>query len=333
MTDDRAFPFVSKAVLDLIGAEESILADRESGDILAEAYESVTSPEERDRVESVLKQLSTGVADSADHIDTAPEESIYPVLEAVTEELAANRVSLEFTHSFDATVDPLQAALYSAIETSDVEPLLDTLPETSVEPHLEEGMNHLREGTPSGATTTFRRALEESIEDDVGIASRVLLAWAAFLEGNDDRAKELVAECLQQNESNWMATYIALGVRDEQPERVRAGYFTPEVYLRVLADCPADWTVEVSMETGTESEPGLTTIGDTLGYVPVPRLAPETTFHLTFEGRLPRGPIISSYYLALGLIDTRLDSIETADVIFESGPETTETDERLRFRR
>lgn len=312
---------VLNALRDVAGGQ-AVLADAESRELVADAFEAAAHEAERHR-------FRERVAGAEGHLDEETGDFADAIAGSVLEELADRGTEATLVHEASLSVPVREAAVYAFMTSRDPAALADLSLPAAVRERVDEGATALADGDPEAAADAFERAVDESGAGDGGVATRVLAAFAHHLAGADPAAMHLVEETLHLDTRVWTAKLVGYAADHRYPEKFREGKLGSRVFFRWTTEVPADATVTVSVgPAGGEAEP-LTGRDECM---PLPRLWPETTVRVEVTGELPDLPTIESYYVATGVVDLEVFEVRSVENVLLSGPETADADERVRFR-
>lgn len=316
---------VLNALIDLY-ADETVVLDGDSERRLREVVDAVTSPDERSVIREEVDRLSR--LEEGESADLVPE--LYRFVEGVTDGLAERGYSITVRHEYRQQLPPLDAHVYSFVNTGDVRRLRALELDPAVEDPLVEGMDLLEEGADERARSTFSAAVDRAAEHTEEVAARIVAGWGYFRTGDDDAALEHVRDALELEDSSWAARVVGAAVKRDENDFIRSGKKSAGIILR--------WVVSESADTSTLTELGGRSDGEEMAWTAVDhlqghafldRVHPETWLRFTLRGTLPEFPRLQVYFLGLGVYDNEMDYIETVIDRFGTGPHNTGSVERI----
>lgn len=326
---DPAQTVVFNGLIDLF-AEDTIVLDADSAERLHRVVETVMTPEERDATRAELIRLAD--VEAGESVDLDPE--VHRFVEAVTAELADEGYSVSVRHEYQQDIPPLDAHLYTFLNTGDVEQLQSLDLDPSVEEALFEGADALETGSVDRAREEFSTAVDRATDRTEVVVSRVLAGWGYFLAGGDDPALDHVRAALDQEDSSWVARIVGAAVRRDEDDFIRSGEKSIGIVLRWDVDEPEDTSTRVAIGGRTEgNEVTWEEVSHVGGHAFVDRIYPDMRLRFTLRGDLPAFPGLRMYFLGFGIYDAEMDYIESVIDRFGTGPHNQGSVERVTIER
>lgn len=323
---------VLNGLADVVDEERAVLADEETRRILDDAYRSVTTPADRSACERALESARDGSEDAAGGPDgaSADEQTLTDAVLATVEELEARDASLTVDHEVPLGLDERPVRVHRFFATRDGAVLAPLADDDRVADAFERGAAAARDGEMAAAAAAFEEGIEAGGDAGVGVAARVLAAWASHRAGDDEAALERVREALRRDADAWDARLVGVAADHSSPEWFREGRLASEAYLRVRTAIPDGATVEAGVVDDADGSVDWLD-GDPSGYL-VPRLPLAGRLRLRFRGPPDGLPSLHAYYLAVGVVEPESMRPRTVEDTLLDGPLTASASERLRIR-
>lgn len=303
--------------------------DAESQRNLEAVVDHVATPDERATASDELDRLVN--LESGEWADVSPE--LYQHVIDVFDQLSEEGYSISVVHEYRQQITPLDAHLYSYLNTHDHQRLesLDLTPAV---------MDRIREGTElleeehEAACAAIDAAVDASETETDELVSRIVAGWASFLSGDDETALTHAEQALELEQGSWLAHVVGTSVNRNQGDLIRSRKKSVGVVLR--------WSATGSERTSTRAELGKKDCGGNVswseiehlgGHAYLEQLYPETWLRFVMRGDLPHFPELQMYYLGIGLYHNNMNYIEKVFERFGSGPNRNDTVERVSIHR
>lgn len=326
---DAAQTVILNALVDLF-AEEQIVLDDASAARLDDVVTEVTSEEQRSFVRDEFERLSTLAAGDSADIKPALHRFVVDVTDGMTDA----GYSITVNHEYRQEIDPIDAHVYSFLNTGDTDRLVALDLDTAVEEALQDGLEAADADAAADAQTAFTAALESTTDQTDEIVAHIVAGWGHFKLDEDATALEHVEHALEIRDSSWAARVVGAAINRDEHDFIRSGKKSVGIILR--------WVAKGSKNTSTVAELGGRLNDEEVpweelqhhgGHAFLEQIYPETWLRFRLRGDLPEFPHMQMYFLGLGVYDDAMSYIETVIDRFGTGPHNAGSIERISIER
>lgn len=336
---------VSEALAD---GRSGVIGDERSESLTGAVYADVTTAAQRERFESALH---TAQSRDANGTGAGLEDDILEVLDAVQAELERRDIALEVRHENGFELDPAELAVYRFIRSGDPAEL-GALSFVTGNEDLEAAITAFQAAAYEDAFEALGAALDRFESEGVRSAPdsdaaapdsdhplsavdrshcKTLYAYAACKAGRYEESLTLVEDILECRDGAWLPNLIGPVAAQEDPTRFEDGDLAVEPFLRITAEIPEETSLRVWYGRDTDGEVFWDRLNGDLEHLSVPSLADRNHLRLVLRGTPETMPTLHTYYVGLGVVDTRIGEAKTVDHVFADGPITGGGTETIRL--
>lgn len=350
---DAAVPrsIILNAISEVITEGQSgVIGDERSGSLVRAIYADVTTAAQREGFESALHAAQSRDPNGTEE-GLGPEDEIFDVLDAVQAELDRRDIALEVRHENGFELDPSELAVYRFIRSGDPAELADLSFVTGNE-DLEAAITAFRAAEYEDAFESLGAALDRFESDgarsapdsdaaapdsDLPLSAadrplcKTLYAHAACEAGRYEKSLSLVEDTLESHDGAWLPNLIGPVAAQEDSTRFEDGDLAVEPFLRITAEIPEETSLRVWYGRETDGEVFWDRLTGDLEHLSVPALADRNHLRLVLRGTPETMPTLHTYYVGLGVVDTRIGEAKTVDHVFADGPITGGGTETIRL--
>lgn len=324
---------VLNALADTVDEGKPILEDEKSHIVVRDAFREATTTAKRKTIQDAFAAVESSSDDEHAVDGLEYEKGLVNVVDAVVDELLKREIRISIDHIAQLSLNARDARLYTFITTRDRAAIRMCDIPRAVETPILDGVDYATEGMFDRAAAAFECGIDAATDGEGDVITRVLAGWAKHCSGEDTRAMDFVEEALHIHRGCWSATCVGLAADHRRPAKFREGKLGVRVFFRRSIPDISDRTFTTAVGNPKDSETAWTQLGGSSECMPIEHLMPETRVRLRLEGGLTELTPLHGYYVALGVVDLEVNEIRNIERVFLTGPQTTVSDETIRFAR
>lgn len=309
-----------------LNEDDYLILDESSKQILSEHVDSVSTEEERALIWDEFDEFAD--LETGDFVEISPE--LFRFLSDVTDSLAQASCEISVTHEYQQELSPVNAHIYSLIQSQDLQRLRQLDISSAVETALIDGVEQTNADAKDEALAAFSAAMDSATTPLEETVVKSVAGWGHFQLEEDETALELVEEVLDEDEDAWVANIIGASIDKNTDGSIRAGKSSVGLFLRWSADSPRNSSVKAEVGDAQEgNDITWETVQHYDGHGFVDRVYPDTALRFTLHGELPDFPTLHGYYLGIGLYGHEINYIEDVYIQLGQGPNRQDTVESI----